>query len=128
MHDQANSVRIEGVQSEVSPTMMDSAYHTNGITATDGVTSSFALHVNDATAFHTIVNGTTISTSNKGYIIIRDPEIGQTVTSRLLNIKQSPLMVRSSQSPQVVVDKQEPLLLSTHPTVLLSATTLTVFL
>ena len=75
MHDQANSVRIEGVQSEVSPTLMDSAYHTNGITATDGVTSSFALHVNDATAFHTIVNGTTISTSNKGYIVIRDPEI-----------------------------------------------------
>ena len=75
MHDQANSVRIEGVQSEVSPTLMDSAYHTNGITATDGVTSSFALHVNDATAFHTIVNGTTISTSNKGYIVIHDPEI-----------------------------------------------------
>ena len=75
MHDAANSVKIEGVISEVSPTLMDSAYHTNGITASDGVTSTFALHVNDASAFHTIINGTTISTSNKGFIVIRDPEI-----------------------------------------------------
>ncbi len=75
MHDAANSVKIDGVISEVSPTLMDSAYHTNGITASDGVTSTFALHVADASAFHSIINGTTISTSNKGFIVIRDPEI-----------------------------------------------------
>ena len=75
MHDSVNAVRIEGVISEVSPTIIDSAYHTNGITATDGVTNSFQLHVNDASAFHTIINGEPISSSNSGYIILRDPEI-----------------------------------------------------
>jgi hypothetical protein len=75
MHDSVNAVRIEGVISEVPPTVIDSAYHTNGITATDGVTNSFQLHVNDASAFHTIINGENISSSNSGYIVIRDPEI-----------------------------------------------------
>jgi hypothetical protein len=77
MHDVANNVRISGVTSEVSPTVVDSAYHTNGITANDGVSGTFSLHVNDASAFHTVVNGQGVSTSNPGYIIIRDPEIGQ---------------------------------------------------
>ena len=75
MHDSSNSVLIEGAISEVSPTIVDSAYHTNGITATDGVTNSFQLHVQDASAFHTIVNGEVISSSNKGFLILRDPEI-----------------------------------------------------
>ena len=75
MHDSSNSVLIQGAISEVSPTIVDSAYHTNGITATDGVTNSFQLHVQDASAFHTIVNGETISSSNKGYLVLRDPEI-----------------------------------------------------
>jgi len=75
MHDIGNNVRISGVISEVSPTIIDSAYHTNGITATDGVGTSFSLHVNDAAAFHTIINGEVISSSNSGYIVIRDPEI-----------------------------------------------------
>ena len=75
MHDTSNSVKLEGVISEVSPTIIDSAYHTNGITATDGVSSTFSLHVADAAAFHTIINGEVIGSSNKGFIVIRDPEI-----------------------------------------------------
>jgi len=77
MHDVANNVRISGVISEVASTVIDSAYHTNGITATDGVSGTFSLHVNDAAAFHTVINGASVSTSNPGYIIIRDAEIGQ---------------------------------------------------
>ena len=75
MHDGANSVQLSGVKSEVPPTLLDSAYHTNGITASDGVTGSFQLHVIDGSAFHTIINGAVVSTSNKGFILIRDPEI-----------------------------------------------------
>ena len=75
MHDGTNSVLMSGVKSEVSPTLIDSAYHTNGITASDGVTGSFQLHVMDGAAFHTVINGSTVGTSNKGYILIRDPEI-----------------------------------------------------
>ena len=77
MHDTANNVRISGVISEVAPTIIDSAYHTNGITATDGVSGTFSLHVNDASAFHTTINGAAVSTSNGGFLIIRDPEVGQ---------------------------------------------------
>jgi hypothetical protein len=77
MHDAGNNVKIDGVISEVAPTIIDSAYHTNGITAADGVSGTFSLHVNDASAFHTTINGSTVGTSNPGYIIIRDPEIGQ---------------------------------------------------
>ena len=77
MHDAGNNVNIEGVISEVAPTIIDSAYHTNGITASDGVSGTFSLHVNDASAFHTTINGSGVGTSNPGYIIIRDPEVGQ---------------------------------------------------
>ena len=35
------------------------------------------MHVADASAFHTIINGQGVATSNPGYIIIRDPEVGQ---------------------------------------------------
>ena len=77
MHDVANNVKIEGVVSEVSPTVIDSAYHTNGITASDGVSGTFQLHVADAAAFHTLINGAAVSTSNPGYIILRDPDVGQ---------------------------------------------------
>ena len=77
MHDSANNVKIEGVQSEVAPTIIDSAYHTNGITASDGVSGTFSLHINDASAFHTTINGAAVGTSNPGYLIIRDPEVGQ---------------------------------------------------
>ena len=77
MHDAANNVNITGVISEVAPTIIDSAYHTNGITASDGVSGTFQLHVQDASAFHSLVNGTQVSTSNPGYIILRDPDIGQ---------------------------------------------------
>ena len=77
MHDVANNVKIEGCISEVAPTIIDSAYHTNGITASDGVSGTFQLHVADASAFHTLINGSAVSTSNPGYIILRDPEVGQ---------------------------------------------------
>ena len=77
MHDSANNVKIEGVESEVAPTIIDSAYHTNGITASDGVSGTFQLHINDASAFHTTINGAIVGTSNPGYLIIRDPEVGQ---------------------------------------------------
>ena len=77
MHDVANNVKIEGCISEVAPTIIDSAYHTNGITASDGVSGTFQLHVADASAFHPLINGSAVSTSNPGYIILRDPEIGQ---------------------------------------------------
>ena len=107
---------------------MDSAYHTNGITATDGVTSSFALHVNDATAFHTIVNGTTISTSNKGYIVIRDPEIPkqhfEIIEYQAISADGKIITIPSGGRGQAGTVA----LGLTHPTVLLSATTLTVFL
>ena len=77
MHDTANNVKLEGVISEVAPTIIDSAYHTNGITAADAVSGTFQLHVQDASAFHTTINGAAVATSNVGYIIIRDPEISQ---------------------------------------------------
>ena len=77
MHDTANNVKLEGVISEVAPTIIDSAYHTNGITAADAVSGTFQLHVQDASAFHTTINGASVATSNVGYIIIRDPEISQ---------------------------------------------------
>ena len=77
MHDKGNNVKLEGVISEVAATIIDSAYHTNGLTASDGVSGTFSLHINDASAFHTTINGAAVGTSNPGYIIIRDPEVGQ---------------------------------------------------
>lgn len=68
MHDPANTVIISGVQSEVSSTTIDSAFHTNGITTSDGVGSNFELHVNDASAFHTVINGLALDVANPGYI------------------------------------------------------------
>ena len=77
MHDAGNNVKIEGVISEVAPTVIDSAYHTNGLTESDGVSGTFQLHVADASAFHTTISGAAVATSNPGYIVIRDPEVGQ---------------------------------------------------
>ncbi|BCU95987.1 MAG: hypothetical protein CM15mV11_0620 [Caudoviricetes sp.] len=54
MHDPLNNVTIEGVESEVSPT-----YLTASISNSDT-----SLSVNDATAFHKIINGSAISASN----------------------------------------------------------------
>ncbi len=77
MHDKGNNVKLDGVISEVAPTIIDSAYHTNGLTASDGVSGTFSLHINDASAFHTTINGAAVGTSNPGYLVIRDPEVGQ---------------------------------------------------
>ena len=57
MHSSANNVVISGIKSEISPT-----YLTAAISATDT-----SLNVNDASAFHTIINGATISATVKGY-------------------------------------------------------------
>ncbi len=57
MHSAANNVIITGVTSEVSPT-----YLTAAISASDTT-----VNVNDASAFHTIINGQTISSTVKGY-------------------------------------------------------------
>jgi len=70
MHDQANTVSITGVVSEVAPTIIDAAYHTNGIGTADGVGSNFELHVNDANGFHKVVNGLPLDVANPGYIKI----------------------------------------------------------
>ena len=70
MHDGANSVIISGVVSEVSPTTIDAAYHTNGIGTADGVGANFELHVNDAGAFHQVINGLPLDVANPGYIKI----------------------------------------------------------
>ena len=60
MHDLDNNVVITGVISEVSDT-----YLTSSISATDT-----SINVNDASAFHKIINGAAISASNVGYMKI----------------------------------------------------------
>jgi len=62
MNDLDNNVEITGVESEVSPT-----YLTSAISASDTT-----IQVNDALAFHTIINGVSVSSSNLGYIRIDD--------------------------------------------------------
>ena len=57
MHSSQNNVVITGIESEVSPT-----YLTAAISASDT-----SLNVNDASAFHQIINGGAISSTNKGY-------------------------------------------------------------
>ena len=62
MHHRANNVSIEGVQSEISPTSLTSALAT-------GATS---ITVDNASTFHTVVNGAAISDANPGYVKIED--------------------------------------------------------
>ena len=57
MHSGANNVIITGVKSEISPT-----YLTAAISATDTT-----INVNDASAFHTTINGQSISSTVKGF-------------------------------------------------------------
>ena len=59
----ANNVQISGVESEISPTNL-----TASISATD-----LTLSVNDATAFHKIINGAAVSSSNVGYVRLFSP-------------------------------------------------------
>ena len=70
MHDPLNNVTIENVESEVSPT-----YLTASISASDT-----SLSVNDATAFHKIINGVAISSSNPGYARIYNSTQGLAAT------------------------------------------------
>ena len=62
MHSAANNVIVEGVVSEVSDTAL-----TASISSTDT-----SVAVGDATAFHKIINGAAIGTTNVGYIKIND--------------------------------------------------------
>jgi len=66
MHDVNNNVIITGVASEVDPT-----YLTNAISATET-----SISVDDATLFHKIVDGATISATNPGYIKISTLIVG----------------------------------------------------
>ena len=60
MYSASNNVIISDVKSEVSPT-----YLTAAISATDT-----SLNVNDASAFHTVINGANVGSTNKGYVRI----------------------------------------------------------
>ena len=62
MHDTDNNVTISNVKSEIAPTTL-----TASISASDTT-----LNVNDATAFHKQINGSGISTSNPGYIYVKN--------------------------------------------------------
>ena len=63
MHSLSNNVSIAGVKSEVSSTTL-----TSSISASDTT-----INVNDATAFHKIINGAAIGSGNVGYIKVYAP-------------------------------------------------------
>ena len=71
MHDLSNNVTISGITSEISSTNLTAA-----ISATDT-----SIQVNDASAFHTIINGVAISDNNPGYIKIGDEIIAYSAIS-----------------------------------------------
>ena len=62
MHSRQNNVKIEGVISEISDTSLTSAL----------AAAATSISVDNATAFHTVVNGSAISDANPGYIKIGD--------------------------------------------------------
>ena len=71
MHDLDNNVIISGVKSEVSDT-----YLTSALSDTDT-----SIQTNDATAFHTIINGGSIGPNNVGYIKIENEIISYSAIS-----------------------------------------------
>ena len=62
MHSRTNNVKIEGVVSEISNTSLTSAL----------AAAATTISVDNATAFHKIVNGSAISDANPGYVKIND--------------------------------------------------------
>jgi len=62
MHNRSNNLTLEGVISEISPTTTTSAVAVGGSSIT----------VDNATLFHSVVNGGAISNTNPGYIKIND--------------------------------------------------------
>ena len=62
MHDTDNNVVIEGAISEVANTTLTAAVDATGL----------SLAVNDATAFHKIINGLAIGSDNPGFLKIED--------------------------------------------------------
>ena len=71
MHDLSNNVTISNITSEIPDTSLTAA-----ISATDT-----SIQVSDASAFHTIINGVAISSSNPGYIKIGDEIISYSAIS-----------------------------------------------
>ena len=70
MHDVANNVTVSDVESEVSPTTLTAA-----ISASDT-----SISVSDASAFHKIINGQSVSATNVGYIRIWNTSVGLSQT------------------------------------------------
>ena len=71
MHDLDNNVKITGVQSEVSNTYLTSAISN----------SDTSIAVNDASAFHKVINGGTIGATNVGYMQIGTETISYSAIS-----------------------------------------------
>ena len=72
MHDPNNDVIIDGVISEIEPTVLEQdVLDTDGKDANNN-NISFDIKVSDARSFHKYVNGKPISASNPGYIKIED--------------------------------------------------------
>ena len=72
MNDTDNNVIIDGVESEVSNTSLTSSLSDSDTT----------IQVSDATAFHTIINGQAIGTSNPGFIKIAEEIISYSAISQ----------------------------------------------
>ena len=62
MHSRSNNVKVEGIVSEVSSTILNSAL----------IVGASSITVDDATAFHKTINGAVISDSNPGYLKVND--------------------------------------------------------
>ena len=62
MHNRSNNVKIEGVVSEVSSTVLNSAL----------IVGASSIVIEDATAFHKTINGVVIGNTNPGYLKIDD--------------------------------------------------------
>jgi hypothetical protein len=71
MHSPSNNVTISGVISEVSPTFLTASI-------SDSETS---ITVNDASAFHRIINGAAVDATNPGFIKIEDEIISYSAFS-----------------------------------------------
>ena len=71
MHSPSNNVTLSGVISEVSDTYLTAAISN----------SDTSIAVNDASAFHKIINGTAIGATNVGYIKINDEIISYSAIS-----------------------------------------------
>ena len=72
MHDRQNNVEIEGIMSEISPTVLTAALAADAL----------SISVESAAGFHTVVNGVAISSTNPGYLKIEDEVIQYSAVSQ----------------------------------------------